>query len=347
MFDESTIMIRETHHFENEADWLAARKRFVTSTEAAALFGAGAFVKTAFELFHLKAGTVTAPEFSANDRVKWGVRLESAIAHGIAEDLGLVVEPFKAFMTMPEFGLAASFDFAIVGLVEGADENEARRMFREHGKGVLEIKNIDGLQFKRGWLDDGETMEAPIQYEMQIQTQMEVADLNWGILAPLVGGNTPKPIIRIRDRDAGEAIRTKAKQLWRDIEIGREPAPDFTKDGATIAQVYRDNDGSSVDLSDNARLAELCRAYKAAGADEKAAKERKDAAKAEILTIVKHAKAIAYQGGKISAGTTKESFRAYWRDESERISISLTKVAGAQIEATVPAFRNIRITEAA
>ncbi len=220
-------------------------------------------------------------------------------------------------------------------------------MFREPGKGVLEIKNIDSLQFKRGWLEDGETLEAPIQYEMQVQTQMEVADVGWAILAPLVGGNTPKPIIRIRDRDAGEAIRTKARDLWQRIQAGAAPEPDFTKDGATIAQVYRDNDGSSIDLSDNARLAALCRAYKKAGADEKAAKEAKDAAKAEIMTIIKHAKSIAYDGGKISAGTNKESFRAYYRDEFEKLSISLTTVKGVQIEATAPAFRNIRITEAA
>ena len=133
----------------------------------------------------------------------------------------------------------------------------------------------------------------------------------------------------------------------RPVAAGAAPAPDFTKDGDIIAKVYRDNDGSSVDLSHDARLAELCRAYKAAAADEKAAKEKKDAAKAEILTIVKHAKSAAADGFKISAGTNKESFRCYWRDESERISISLSKVAGAQIEATVPAFRNVRISEAA
>lgn len=341
-------MQRETIVHATEAAWLEDRKRFVTSTEVAALFNAGSFIKTEYQLHHLKAGTVQPDEFNENNRVKWGLRLESAIAYGMADDLGLIVEPMKCFMTMPEFFLAASFDFAIIGITDDYEgDNEARRMFREHGKGLLEIKNIDSLQFKRGWLDDGETIEAPVQYEFQVQAQMEVADLNWAILAPLVGGNTPKPVIRIRDRDAGEAIRTKARTFWHNMNAGKEPTPDYTKDGSTIAQVYRDNDGSSIDLSDNTRLAELCRAYKAAGAEEKAAKERKDAAKAEILTIIKHAQKIAYDGGKISAGTNKESFRAYWRDESERISISLTKVAGAQIEATVPAFRNVRISEAA
>lgn len=340
-------MLRETHVFENEADWLGARKKFITSTEVAALFGAGSFIKTPFELFHLKSGTVEPPTFDENTRVKWGVRLESAIAHGIADDLGLVVEPMKCFMTVPEFYLAASFDFRIVGLVDGVEDNEARRMFREHGTGLLEIKNIDSLQFKRSWLDDGETLEAPVQYEFQVQTQMEVADLNWAILAPLVGGNMPRPIIRLRDRAVGEAIRMKALDLWQRVARQDPPAPDFSKDGATIAQVYRDNDGSAVDLSDNARLAELCRIYKRAGDDEKAAKAKKDAAKAEILTIIEHAKSVTATGFKISAGTNKSSFRAYWRNESERISISLTKVAGAQVEAEVPAHRAVRITEAA
>ena len=250
-------------------------------------------------------------------------------------------------MRIPELRMGSSFDYMIVGLVEGHEDNEARRLFAEHGPGIMECKNVDGLQFKRSWIDDGETIEAPVHIEFQVQWQLEVADLGWAIIAPLVGGNTPRPVIRVRDTDTGDAMRSKAAEFWQRINAGAEPAPDFSKDGATIAQVYRDTDGSSVDLSDNDRLAALCRAYKAAAADEKAAKEIKDAAKAEILTIVKHAKSIAYAGGKISAGTTKESFRCYWRDESERIAISLSKVAGTQIEATVPAFRNVCITEAA
>ena len=337
--------MRQTLIHATEAEWLASRKLDVTSTEAAALFGAGAYVKTAYELFHLKAGTVPAPEFSDNDRIRWGNRLEDAIAHGIAEDLGLTVEPFKVYMRIPEVRMGSSFDFKVVGLVDGHEDNEARRMFAEHGPGIMECKNVDGLQFKRSWVDNGITIEAPIHIEFQVQHQLEVADLGWAIIAPLVGGNTPKPVIRVRDRYAGSAIRAKVADLWRRVDAGAPPEPDFTKDGETIAKVYRDNDGSSVDLSGNAQLAALCRAYKAAGADEKAAKDRKDAAKAEILTIIKHAKAIAYAGGKISAGTNQESFRCYMRDESERISISLSTVKAAHIEATVPAFRNIRITE--
>lgn len=336
---------RETIAHRTESEWLAAREKDVTSTEAAALFNAGVYTKTMYELYHLKAGTFPPKPFEGNERTRWGNRLEDAIARGVAEDLGLVVEPFKVYMRIPEIRMGSSFDFKIVGLVDGAEENEAREMFRQHGPGIMECKNVDGLQFKRSWIDDGETIEAPVHIEFQTQHQLEVADMGWAIIAPLVGGNTPKPVIRVRDRDVGEAIRAKVFDLWQRVNAAAPPEPDFTKDGDTIAQVYRDNDGSSVDLSHDKRLAALCKAYKQAGADERAAKELKDAAKAEILTIIQHAKSVAYAGGKISAGTNKESFRAYYRDEYEKLSISLTKVAGVQIQASVPPFRNVRITE--
>ena len=338
-------MIRETIVHTTEAAWLDERKTVTTSTEAAALFGAGVYVKTPYELYHLKAGTFPAPEFEGNERTRWGNRLEAPIAYGIAEDLGLTVEPFKNFIKMPEFFLGASFDFIVTGIVEDFEgENEARELFRKHGRGLLEVKNVDGLQFKRAWIDDGETIEAPVHIEFQVQTQMEVADIGWAIIAPLVGGNTPKPVIRTRDVAAGEAIRTKSLELWQRVNAGAEPEPDFTKDGDTIALVYRDNDGSSVDLSDNARFAELCRAYKSAGADEKAAADRKKAAKAELLTIVKSAKTALGDGCKVTAGTRAPSFRAYYRDAYEKLTVSLSEVKGTQIEAEVPAYRDVRVS---
>jgi predicted phage-related endonuclease len=330
-----------------EAAWLQDRKKFTTSTEAAALFGQGAYVKTEYELYCLKSGLVT-NDFEGNERTRWGTRLESAIAYGVAEDLGLTVEPFKNFITMPEFFLAASFDFVVTGIVEGFhEENEYREMFRQHGRGLVEVKNVDGLAFKRSWEVNGDAIEAPVQIEFQVQAQMEVADLNWCIITPLIGGNTPMPVLRVRDANVGEAIRNKSLSLWQRINAGAAPQPDFTKDGETIAKVYRDNDGTSVDLSDNERLAVLCRTYKKASADAKAAEEIKSAAKAEILTIVQAAKSVAYADGRISAGTNKESFRAYYRNPSEKLTITLTPIAGANIEATVPPFRNVRITEAA
>lgn len=330
-----------------EAEWLASRKQDITSTECAGLFGAGVYdnARTAYELYHVKAGLLAPAPFESNERVRWGNRLESAIAHGVAEDCGLIIEPFKCYMRIPELRMGSSFDFKIVGIVEDFfGEHPAREMFRKHGPGILEIKNVDGLQFRRAWVDDGETIEAPAHIEFQVAHQLEVADMGWALIAPLVGGNTPKMVVRERDLAIGNEIRLRCAEFWNRVDTLSPPAPDFTKDGEAIARVYMDNDGSIIDLSDNERLAAVCAAYKAAGADAKVADERKKAAKAELLTIIEHAKSVTTIGAKISAGTNKESYRCYDRAAGVRWTISKSEVPATSIEATVAPFRNVRVS---
>ena len=124
----------------DEADWLAMRKQDVTSTESAALFGMSPYL-THFDLWHRKhSGNV--PEFKTNERMKWGNRLESAIAHGIAEEQGWKVSPMKEYMRLPTSRIGSSFDFVITSLGEPVH---------------LEIKNVDYLAFRDGWIehDDG------------------------------------------------------------------------------------------------------------------------------------------------------------------------------------------------
>lgn len=340
-------LTRETLVPVSEAQWLDWRRQDLTSTEAAALFAASPYI-TEFELHHVKAGNIEAAAFEENERMTWGKRLEAAIAAGIAEDYGLIVEPFKVYMRIPEIRMGSSFDFKIVGVTEGFTGDEiAREMFAKHGPGVMEVKNVDGLQFKRTWLDGEEGVEAPAHIEIQVQHQLEVADLNWSLISPLVGGNKPVPVIRERDREVGIAIVGKIREFWARVETGVPPAPDFGRDADTIGRLYLNNDGSSIDLSDNFRLIELCQQYKAAGAEEKAAVDRKKAAKAEILTIIESAKNVTTQGFKISAGTNKESYRAYHREAGERWTITKSIVPAGDVESTTPPYRNVRITEAA
>lgn len=299
-------MNRQTIVPASEADWLALRDKDLTSTEAAALFGCSPYA-TVYELFHRKTGQLVV-DFELNDRIKWGNRLETAIALGIAEDHGLIVEPFKAYMRIDGIRMGSSFDFKVTGLAAGYSGDETfRDLFREHGEGIMEVKNVDGLQFKRGWIADGEDMEAPPHIELQVQHQQEVADLDWTIVAPLVGGNTPRPFARLRDRAVGQMIVERVLEFWAMVDRGQAPDPDYTQDGATIAKLLANDNGEEVDLRENNRLAELAAIYSQASADEKSAKERKDAAKAESLVIIGHAAKVVGSGFKISAGSVKPS----------------------------------------
>lgn len=315
-------LTREIIVHTTELDWLAARKLDLTSTEAAALFGASPYA-TEFELYHRKTGALP-DDFTANDRMKWGNRLEAAIAAGVAEDLGLIVEPFKVYMRIPELRMGSSFDFKITGIVDGFDGDEnARNMFREHGAGIMEVKNVDGLAFRRTWLDDGEVIEAPPHIEMQVQHQLEVADLNWSIIAPLVGGNTPRPIIRLRDREIGALICQKVAQFWQRVGSGIAPTPNFTADAGTIAKLYVNTSGAEIDLSGNNRLVELCVIRKQASDQAAEANKVKDAATAEILTIIGDAAKVKVAGGfSISAGTVGECEIAYTRRAYRNVRVT-------------------------
>lgn len=300
-------MKRDFLKFTTEEEWLAMREQDLTSTECAALFGCSPYA-TEYELWHRKTGQLEA-DFVAGDRVKWGNRLEAAIAYGIAEDLGLRVEPYKIYGRIPDLRMGSSFDFKVVGLDDSytGDDETYRDLFREHGPGVMEVKNVDGLQFKRGWIADGEDMEAPPHIELQVQHQLEVADLEWSVIAPLVGGNTPRPFYRLRNREYGAAIREKIAAFWASVDAGQAPEPDYTQDGDTIAKLLANDNGQTVDMRDNNRLAELVAEHQNASADAKAAEARKDAAKAEILTLIGTNAKVLLNGCYINAGTTKDS----------------------------------------
>lgn len=299
-------MNRDILTFASEAEWLAMREQDITSTECSALFGCSPYA-TEYELFHRKTGQLVV-EFELNDRIKWGNRLETAIAYGIAEDLGLLVEPFKVYARITDLRMGSSFDFKVIGLdpnYQGSDQTY-RDLFREYGPGIMEVKNVDGLQFRRGWIT-GDDKEAPPHIELQAQHQMEVADMPYTIMAPLVGGNSPQPFYRLRDLAIGEAIRAKVTEFWQRVADGRAPDPDFTQDGATIAAMLSNDNGQTVDMSENNRLAELVALHKAASADVKDAETRKDAAKAEMLLIIGENAKVIGNGFSISAGAVKPS----------------------------------------
>lgn len=319
----------------SEADWLAMRAQDLTSTEIAALFQCQAgYAASEYELWHIKKGLLDRP-FTENDRTKWGRRLEATIAAGIAEDHGLVIQPFKDYMRIPGLRMGSSFDYKIVGLVPGfTGQSEFRDLFEEHGPGLMEVKNVDGMAFRKGWINEDQK-EAPLQIEFQVQHQMEVSSFGWTVIAPLVGGNTPVPFARLRDLATGNIIRAKVAAFWERIDNNTPPEPNFAVDADTIGKLYLENNGKVIDLSTNNRANELARLYKAAAKRESDAETEKKAYKAELLTIIgDHEKAILADGWSIGAGTTKPS----------KGTLITEAMLGTYVGSRA-GFRNVRVNE--
>lgn len=272
----------------DRADWLAMRRLDVTSTESAALFGLSPYL-TEYDLFMRKTGKLS-DEIEQTERMTWGLRLQDAIALGVAQDRGLRVRRINTYWRHDEEPrMGASFDFEII---DHAD-----------GPGLMEIKNVDYLAFRDGW----SATEAPPHIEVQVQHQLEIANRGWALIVAMVGGNDPKVIRVERDREMGTGIRRAVAKFWNRVDNNIVPAPDFTKDAETIRALYRDASGAPMVAKGNNYLHALVGTYHKAANDEKDAKARKDAAKAEILTLIGSAPKVVGDGWSISAGTINKA----------------------------------------
>lgn len=252
----------------NQEHWLELRKQDVTSTESACLFGESPYM-THFDLWHRKRSGVV-PEFKTNDRMRWGNRLESAIAYGIAEEQGWEVKPMKEYFRNPDLRMGSSFDFVITNLGEPVH---------------LEIKNVDYLAFRDGWLEheDG-SIEAPTHIELQVQHQMAVSGFERAFIGAFIGGNRGVVIERLRDEDVIKAIKSKVAAFWKTVDEGLEPDPVMPGDAEVIIRLNQyAKPGKILSADGDETLRDLLLDYKAAAKAEANAKEDKDVAKANIF----------------------------------------------------------------
>lgn len=271
-----------------EQEWLKLRTQDVTSTETAALFGLSPYMSK-FELWHRKASGEV-PEFKTNERMVWGTRLQDVIARGIAEDQGWNVRKLNAYIRRDDgIRMGSSFDFEIVS--------------HENGPGILEIKTVDTLAFRDGWLIDGDNIEAPEHIEIQLQHQLEVTGRRWGVIGALIGGNTVKLLHRERDREVGQLIVRHIEKFWMTVDAGTPPEPDYPRDADMVCKLngYAEP-GKVYDATGDDEIASLTAEYSAASIREKEAKEDKDTARAKLLEKVGTAEKIILPGYSISAG---------------------------------------------
>jgi putative phage-type endonuclease len=278
----------------SKEDWLKARALDVTSTEVSALFGVNPYM-TKFELWHRK-NTGDLGSIAINDRMKWGNRLEESIAKGIAEDKGWEIKKKSEYMSLQSERIGASFDFEVL-------KPEA----------ILEIKNVDYLKFKEGWVsnEDG-TGEAPLHIELQVQQQMLVSGLPVVFIGALIGGNDVFTIEREADMEVIKEIRGEVKDFWQSIKEGKSPEPDFRKDAEFIAKIYSSSIKEKV-VESSPIIDEIAREYKVVSDRIKELEEIKAGLKAKVLTAIGDAGKVIGNGYSISSGMIGESQVSYTR----------------------------------
>lgn len=281
-------MPTERINFDSEEDWLDARTKDITSTDVAALpgFDVSPYLSP-WELFQRKvSGEV--PAILPNERMKWGTRLQDAVARGVAEDTGLNIRRLNAYLRDPDLRVGSSFDFEILSHADGP--------------GIMEIKNVDSLVFRDRWQEDGDFIEAPPHIELQLQHQLLVSGRPWGMLVALVGGNTIKTARRERDEEVGRIILRKVAEFWIAVRENRSPDPDFSRDAKAIARLYSKSEpGLVLDARNDAEMASIALQYEEVRERERKCERAASEFRAMILSRIGLAEKVIGDGWTISA----------------------------------------------
>ena len=283
----------------NKQDWLENRLLDVTSTEVSALYDLNPY-KSAFELYNEKKEKLII-NLEDTSRLAWGRRLEDSIAQGCAEDQGWDVEPFDVYISNTKTRMGSSFDYKITS----GDE-----------VGIMEVKNVDGFIYRSKWEDDGNgNIKAPPHIELQLQHQMEVADINWGCIVALVGGNEMKVIKRDRDKDIGEMLRVKVHHFWDRIKLSMPPDIDYLKDSDYILKNLCNHAEPDLGIVADEDMDKLVDYYNALRRTIKKDEDELKSVKAEILNSSQGASKIVSKYGTVNCGMTKGSKGTYVTQE--------------------------------
>jgi predicted phage-related endonuclease len=256
------------------------RGSHVGASEVAALFDCSPYV-TRFELWHRRKGNIDAPDFSDNERMEWGLRLEPAIIAAAKDRYGYVLEETPRSLSNGR------------GLGGHPDQLASN----ERGPGIIEIKTADWLVFKH-W-----GSEPPEHYLLQAMAYAGLAGRKWCDILVLVGGNRLERFCYdFRPKIYGE-IERRVADFWASVEANDPPPADYTRDLDTIGELYREGNDETVDLTADNLAHEAAAAFLFAKEARLEAEKREDAAKAELLDKLGPASTAVLNGFTVRATT--------------------------------------------
>jgi len=284
-------MTTKSYPITDKQSWLENRLLDVTSTEVSALFNLNPY-QTEFELYHQKKDKVVV-NIDDNERMMWGRRLEDSIALEFAERNKMSVESFDVYMRNPETRMGSSFDYKITSEKEPA---------------ILEIKNVDGLAYRKNWIEHDEyNIEPPEHIALQLQHQLEITGYNVGYIVALVGGNTMKVVRSERDPRIGKLLKDKVENFWERIKLGVAPDIDYTRDAQYIMKNLCNQAEDGLVLKADEDMDKLVDDYNAINREYVSLGKQKDAVKAQILELSQNASKIMSNYGTISCSMSKAS----------------------------------------
>jgi hypothetical protein len=255
----------------SRAEWLSLRGATIGASESPALFGIHPWL-SAYELHHLKAGTIAADQTETGP-MRRGRPLEEVAVKFLQEERpawavrGNIVGEGGRFYRDVEAGLSCTPDAFVID-----PERE--------GTGICQIKSVEPSVYRSRWRGDDGQVEVPLYVAVQAVQEAFLTGATWAVVCPLViGFSIEMPVLEVPlHRGLTERLISEVGAFWRGIRAGTPPDPDYAKDGALLERFWA-GAGEEVDLSsDNeipALVAERERLSAEKGAAEKRLKEIK------------------------------------------------------------------------
>lgn len=277
-------------------EWFEARRTGITASEIAAVLGISPW-ESPFSLWHRKAGTVG--EQAGNDEMRWGLRLEAAIADEFAHQhpefavrpAGLYASTARPWQIVSPDRLL--FDVETYGVVERGG------VFYVEPYAPLELKNSASWD---EWGDEG-TDTIPVYYRAQVLWQLDVLEAEVAYVAAGIGGRPPRTFIVRRDDDDLALMRDAAEEFRASIREDRPPAIDeHTATLTALKQLHPDLDDTEATVPGG-----LADDYRAACAAVKDATDRKKVAENKLRDAMgRSRRALDPAGSKVATRSVYE-----------------------------------------
>jgi predicted phage-related endonuclease len=268
--------------------WKELRRHDVTASVIGTLFGAYPW-QTIAGLAAEKMGMEMPGPDPQSSVIRRGNALEPVVAAEVAlQRPEWTITKATDYLRDAEARIGATPDFWIEG--------------DPRGKGTLQTKTISSQRFRQEW--QGEVIMPPLWIILQAATEAMLHDAAFAAVGVLVIGDYAfdTHVIELpRNRGAEHRLRNAVAEFWAAIEAGEVPQLDYERDRELIKLLWpTETKGKVVDLSADARAAELCEIREEARSLEKAAKERRESAETELLSKIGDAEIALMAGWKAS-----------------------------------------------
>ena len=296
--------------------WLKLRERDVTASVAGALFGVHEY-QTPLGLWALKSGTLS-DDVEETPPMRRGRLLEPVALQLLAEEKPMwkITPGNVEYYRDPVARIGATPDcFAV-------DPNRA-------GFGIIQVKTCEPMIFRKKWVAEDGLIEPPLWIGVQAAVEMYLTGASWACVAAMtVSHGLTLHLVEIPTVPGLiETLKEKVSEFWKMVETNTPPDPDYGQDGALIARLYANDDGSSVDLSADNMLPELLDERASLKDQIKASEDRCKAIDTEVRDKLGEATFGSLPGWSISCKTIQR--KAY---EVKATSYRQLRITGEKIK---------------